>query len=562
MNAFVNSYKELLGTSKGVKVVHLPTVQKGRVVSGEQGVDLIKEVTAQEIHEALKAIPANKAPGPDGYTSQFFKDAKDIIGKDVVAAVQEFFVSGKLLKQVNTTNLTLIPKKARPETVVDFRPIACCNVVYKVISKVICNGIAAVLPSIISETQSAFVKGRDNVDNILICHDLVRIYKRKSCSPRCIMKVDLKKAYDSVEGLDMNNEKSKIYFNGMAPAEVDYILHLSGFKVGVFPFRYLSIPISYMRMAVGDCTRLVEKVVGRIRGWGAKKLSYAGKLVLIRAVLTQLHSFWTRVFVIPLTVIDRIEGICRNYLWSGSDQYLKTLDVSWEKICNEKRYGGLNIVNARLWNQAVIGKYTWWLAAKSDHMWIRWVDHWIDNKGIYSVSSGYKWLCGQQSKISWCPLIWNKTIIPKHSFIGWLVVQERLMTRERLLKFGIIADGSCFFCQTHLETHQHLLYDSKFSQLCWDLLRGWLEIDLPSTGLIEWCLKWRCKYLMKKQIVYAAIVAVWYHLWHARNVCRLEAMLITPSALIMKVKQDICRRCKDRVWSLKIHKLPWEPKYD
>ncbi|XP_074278251.1 uncharacterized protein LOC141601845 [Silene latifolia] len=282
--------------------------------------------------------------------------------------------------------------------------------------------------------------------------------------------------FSSASGLAMNNENSEIYFNSMAPTEVDYILHLSGFKVGVFPFRYLGIPISYKRMVVGDCTRLVEKVVGRIRGWGAKKLSYAGRLVLIRVVLTQLHSFWTRVFVIPLTVIDRIKGICRNYLWSGSDQYLKTPALSWEKICNEKRYGG-----------------------------------WIDNKGIYSVSSGYKWLCGHKSK-------------------------ERLMTIERLLKFGIIADGSCFLCQTHLETHQHLLYDCKFSQLCWDLLRGWLEIDLPSTRLIEWCLKWRCKSLMKKQIVFAATVAVWYHLWHIRNVCRLEAMLITPSALIMKVK--------------------------
>ncbi|XP_074304573.1 uncharacterized protein LOC141639315 [Silene latifolia] len=187
---------------------------------------------------------------------------------------------------------------------------------------------------------------------------------------------------------------------------------------------------------------------------------------------------------------------------------------------------------------------------------------WNDNKGVYSVSSGYKWLCGQQSKVKWYPLIWNQTSIPKHSFIGWLVVQERLMTRERLLKFGIVTDGSCFFCHSHLETHQHLLYDYQFSKLCWALLCGWLEIDLPSVGLIDWCLKWRCKSLMKKQIVYAAIVAVWYHIWNARNICRLEAMLITPAALIMKVKLDVTRRCRDRIWSAKAHKFAWEPKYD
>ncbi|XP_074297103.1 uncharacterized protein LOC141627781 [Silene latifolia] len=190
--------------------------------------------------------------------------------------------------------------------------------------------MAIVLPDIISETQSAFIKRRYIVDNILICQDLVRLYKRKSCSPRCIMKTDLKKAYDSIEwafieqmlsalqfpekmirgdkesitiilrdfvtfsvasGLEMNNDKSEIYFNGMGEAEVGYVLRISGFKETQFPFRYLGIPISYTRMVVGDCTRLVEKVVGRIRGWVSKKLSYAGRLVPVQAVLSQLHTF-------------------------------------------------------------------------------------------------------------------------------------------------------------------------------------------------------------------------------------------------------------------------------
>ncbi|XP_074304662.1 uncharacterized protein LOC141639430 [Silene latifolia] len=53
----------------------------------------------------------------------------------------------------------------------------------------------------------------------------------------------------------------------------------------------LESPLSYKRMAVGDCSRLVEMVVMIIRGWGARKLSYAGRLVLVQAVLSQLHSF-------------------------------------------------------------------------------------------------------------------------------------------------------------------------------------------------------------------------------------------------------------------------------
>ncbi|XP_074314480.1 uncharacterized protein LOC141649696 [Silene latifolia] len=158
-----------------------------------------REVNSEEIKQALSSIPANKAPGPDGYTSQFFKDDVDIVGEDLIAVVKEFFQSGQLLTQVNSTVLTLVPKKARPILVADFRPIACCNVVYKIISKVICNRLVPILRSIVSVTQSAFIKGRDIVYNILICHDLVRLYNRKACSPRCIMKVDLKKAYDSIE---------------------------------------------------------------------------------------------------------------------------------------------------------------------------------------------------------------------------------------------------------------------------------------------------------------------------------------------------------------------------
>ncbi|XP_074315421.1 uncharacterized protein LOC141651616 [Silene latifolia] len=233
--------------------------------------------------------------------SYIFRDASVIIEGDIVEAVQEFFISGQLLKQVNFTTLTLIPIKARPVTVADFRPIACCNVLYKIISKVLCNRLAKVLPTIGDRTSIKV---------------LLRAFATLSCS----------------SGLEMNTDKSDIYFNGMEQGEIDYILSISGFKPGVFPFRYLGVPISHKRMGIGDCTRLIEKVVARIRSWGAKKLSYAGRLVLIKAVLSQLHSYWTRIFVIPLTVIDRIEGICRNYLWSGSDQYVKTPSVKWDNI--------------------------------------------------------------------------------------------------------------------------------------------------------------------------------------------------------------------------------------
>ncbi|XP_074315308.1 uncharacterized protein LOC141651499 [Silene latifolia] len=102
------------------------------------------------------------------------------------------------LGKINHPFITLLPKVELPQNVTQYRPIACCNVLYKAISKVPATRLSKVLPEIISPNQGAFVKGRTIIENILICQDLVRLYNRKSVSSRCMMKVDLKKAYDSV----------------------------------------------------------------------------------------------------------------------------------------------------------------------------------------------------------------------------------------------------------------------------------------------------------------------------------------------------------------------------
>lgn len=198
--AFVEFYENLLGTDKKDKSHVVSTlVQAGPMVSEEQKAQMTKRITMQEIKEALWGIEGTKAPGPDRYGSQFFKESWSIVGKVVTEAVLEFFQSGKMLRAMNTTTITLIPKSTHASTVGDYRPIACCNVVYKIISKMLCNRLKLVLPGIISQNQSACVVGRTIVQNILICQDLVRLHNRKNTTKNCLIKVDLKKAYDSIE---------------------------------------------------------------------------------------------------------------------------------------------------------------------------------------------------------------------------------------------------------------------------------------------------------------------------------------------------------------------------
>ncbi|XP_074264272.1 uncharacterized protein LOC141586807 [Silene latifolia] len=166
--AFLDYYMGLLGTSKQTSKVHVPTVRKGKLVTTEHCSILLSPVTDSEIKQCLFSIPATKSPGPDGYSSQFFKDSWEIVGGDVVAAIKDFFQTGKLLKQVNTTSITLIPKTDNPTSVLEFRPIACCNTVYKVLAKVLCNRLSKILPDIVCESQGGFILNRNIVENVLI----------------------------------------------------------------------------------------------------------------------------------------------------------------------------------------------------------------------------------------------------------------------------------------------------------------------------------------------------------------------------------------------------------
>jgi hypothetical protein len=94
---------------------------------------LLANVTNDDIKKALFSIGNTKSPGPDGYSSLFFKHSWDVVGQDVCAAVRDFFQSGQLLKQINHSIIALVPKSAHVSTANDFRPLSCCNVVYKII---------------------------------------------------------------------------------------------------------------------------------------------------------------------------------------------------------------------------------------------------------------------------------------------------------------------------------------------------------------------------------------------------------------------------------------------
>ena len=168
-------------------------------ISTDQADFMSREVTNDEIREVCFSLHPNKAPGPDGFNAHFFKKTWHIVGDDVITAVQEFFRTGLLLKELNATILTLVPKVPNPSKMTDFRPISCCNTLYKIIAKIIANRIKPCLPGIISPSQSAFVAGRRIGDNILLVQELMRNYHKDDGTPKLALKVDLMKAFDMVD---------------------------------------------------------------------------------------------------------------------------------------------------------------------------------------------------------------------------------------------------------------------------------------------------------------------------------------------------------------------------
>ena len=122
----------------------------------------------------------------------------EITGPSLIAAIKEFFNYGELLRETNATLIALIPKVPNPSSMGEFRPISCCNTVYKCISKIPAKRLQSTLPSLVDHAQSAFIKGRKISDNILLAQDLMRDYHKSNGSPRASTKIDLMKAYNSV----------------------------------------------------------------------------------------------------------------------------------------------------------------------------------------------------------------------------------------------------------------------------------------------------------------------------------------------------------------------------
>ncbi|CAL1384152.1 unnamed protein product [Linum trigynum] len=170
-------------------------------VTPQMNQELLPPFTREEIWEALKLMVPTKAPGSDGMPALFFQKNWAVVGDTVCLELQRILITGQIPRSLNHTLLAMIPKTQKPSSPKDFRPIALCKVLYKILSKVLANRLKRILNEVITETQSAFVPGRNITDNIMVVFECFHAMKNRKQGRKGYVaaKLDIAKAYDRVE---------------------------------------------------------------------------------------------------------------------------------------------------------------------------------------------------------------------------------------------------------------------------------------------------------------------------------------------------------------------------
>ncbi|CAN0915714.1 Transposon TX1 uncharacterized 149 kDa protein [Linum grandiflorum] len=143
----------------------------------------------------------DKAPGPDGFNPGFYQKFWHLVGAQITASCRAWLDRGELPDYIQDTTVVLLPKGDHPESMKDCRPISLCNVLYRLVAKVLANHLRVIMPSVVSEEQSAFVHGRSIVDNIMIAFETLHNMKLKHRAKHgeVAIKIDISKAFDRVD---------------------------------------------------------------------------------------------------------------------------------------------------------------------------------------------------------------------------------------------------------------------------------------------------------------------------------------------------------------------------
>lgn len=161
--------------------------------------DLCKPITQSEILKVIQMLPNNKAPGPDGFTGEFFKKFSKILTSPLHKMLLSSFEAGTLPPSLMEANISLILKKGKPpEECASYRPISVLNLDLKILAKVLAVRLEPILPSIVENDQTGFIRGRYSTHSV---RRLLNIIQHSSLfNPEAlVISLDAEKAFDRLE---------------------------------------------------------------------------------------------------------------------------------------------------------------------------------------------------------------------------------------------------------------------------------------------------------------------------------------------------------------------------
>ncbi|XP_074305806.1 uncharacterized protein LOC141641028 [Silene latifolia] len=336
--------------------------------------------------------------------------------------------------------------------------------------------------------------------------DVVRCYNRKAVSPRFMLKVDLKKAYDSMNWLFLEQMMGALKFPQQfinmimeSVGTASYSLVLNGETFGHFKGKKGLRQDDLLLFSKGD--------VGSI-------------MVLLRSFATfssasglQMNSSKTNSYFNGVPTRLWVKWISQIYLkgvpWS---EYNPSGDISWgwKSVC-------------RVRDKLAFG-YT-------NEKWT------LDSKG-YTVSSGYDLLRKKFLVVFWHAYVWNGWCLPKHQFMGWLIAREVMLLKNRLHRLGVGIDVSCLICGAAAETHTHLFMECSYSKLIFEEMARLCGINIPSTNYIQWIGLSQVSAL-KKGVILCFLLATQYRIWMQRNRARVDGCIIRPEVLCQMIKREV-----------------------
>lgn len=153
---------------------------------------------SEEVKSPLMKMNPDKAPGPNDFPTSFFQKCWGYMGPEIKEALEGVRNLGKILKEINNTFLVLIPKKEKSDNFNDYRPIALCNTLYKLLTKTLAARLHKLLPLIISEEQTGFVADRSIYDGVIIAQEAIHLVQLNN-APSMLVKLDISKAHDKVD---------------------------------------------------------------------------------------------------------------------------------------------------------------------------------------------------------------------------------------------------------------------------------------------------------------------------------------------------------------------------